>query len=76
MAYFLQQILVEVVVGELSLIGAAETGLQSEGICDAKFFPDGHSCSWLFCFLHCKGAISEIENLAVFVHETGEDSFF
>ena len=67
-ADFLQEVYVEVVVSELSLVGSAETSFQSEGVRDAHLFPHDDSCGGFLGTLNCEGAVSKVEDITVLVH--------
>jgi hypothetical protein len=65
--------MVKVVISEFALISTAEASLQRKCVRNAKLFPDGDAGSRLLCLLDRKRTISEIENVAIFVHQTWEN---
>lgn len=76
MTNFLQQIDVEMVVSKLTLVSSTEACFQCESIGDTELFPNCNTSCWLFGFLNNKWAVRNIENIAVFVHQRGENPLF
>ena len=74
MADLLKQIKVEVIVSKFALIGPTEACLESEGVGDIELLPADDASCRLFGFLYDKGTVSEVEYIAVLVHEAGEDA--
>ena len=75
-ANLLKQVQIEVVVCKLALIRPTEAGFQGERISDVKLFPANDTRCGFFRLLYGKGAVREVENVTVLVHEAGEDAFF